>query len=182
MKNPFSVTSEEYTLLEEKFENLSRCQSWELLKKNNKNNHTNDFDDVMQEMRMYILVAGAYYKRQVYIESCLELASRYAKDRFMKNVIGELGELWENRKRHGANRQKFGPFQEKILDRITRTLVPPRKRPSKKQPLRFDSKFKVYCKAITWNRLKMLGKNITKEKTIRTGLVSLSEFDYLVSD
>jgi hypothetical protein len=169
MKNPFSVTSEEYTLLEEKFENLSRCQSWELLKKNNKNNHTNDFDDVMQEMRMYILVAGAYYKRQVYIESCLELASRYAKDRFMKNVIGELGELWENRKRHG-------------VDRITRTLVPPRKRPSKKQPLRFDSKFKVYCKAITWNRLKMLGKNITKEKTIRTGLVSLSEFDYLVSD
>jgi hypothetical protein len=182
MRNPFNVTDEEYFVLEEKFEKLSNFQAWQLFKKNSKNNHTNDLDDITQELRMYILIAGQYYKRQVYIERSLELACKHAQDRFMKYVVKELSHLWDNRKRHGASRQKFGPFQEKLLDKIIRTTVPARLRPSKKDPLRVDSKFKTYCKAITWNRLKMLGKNITKEKSIRSGLVSLSEFDYLVSE
>jgi hypothetical protein len=42
-----------------------------------------------------------------------------------------------------------------------------------------DSKFATYCKAITWNAQKSLGKKITREKSIRTGMVSLSEYDYL---
>ena len=181
MHDNFSVSEDEWVLLQDKFEALCHFQAWQLLKKNTKNNHTNDFDDVAQELRMHLLIAGSYYKRQVYIERCLETAKKYAEDKFMRFVLNELCELWANRKRHGANRQKFGPFQEKMLDKIVRTVVPRKYRPSKKSPLQIDSKFATYCKAIAWNCQKTLGKKITKEKPIRTGQVSISEFDYLVS-
>jgi len=180
-KNPFSITNEEYEMLNAKFGDLSNFQAWQLLKKNTKNNHTNEFDDIVQELRMHLIIAGTYYKRQIYIEKCLEVVWKYARDPFIKNIINELISLWKNRKRHGANRQKFGPHQEKILSNILKMIVPPKERPSKKSPLELDSKFAIYCKAIAWNCQKNLGKKITKEKSIRTGLTSLSEFDYLGS-
>ena len=107
------------------------------------------------------------------------LGKKYAKDRFLKRLVRELQQLWDNKTRHGANRQKFGPYQEKLLGKLVRTLVPARERPSKKAPLRLDTKFRTYCKAIIWNAQKSMGKKITREKVIRTGQVSLSEFDYL---
>lgn len=180
--NPFEVTSEEYAVLDEKFGDLCNFQAWQLLKKNTKNNHTNDFDDVVQELRMHLLIAGTYHKRQVYIENCLKVCDRFAKDKFIRFVLDELKTLWKNRKRHGANRQKFGPFQEKLLDRIVRMVVPPTQRPSKQAPLQIDNTFVTYCKAIGWNCQKTIGKKITREKTIRSGQVSLSEFDYLVTN
>jgi hypothetical protein len=97
----------------------------------------------------------------------------------MIKIINELDSLWNNRTRHGANRQKFGAYQEKILDRIVLKIVPKNKRPDRKQNLRIDAKFATYCKAIVWNGQKSMGKKITREKTIRSGQVSLSEFDYL---
>jgi hypothetical protein len=178
-KNPFEVTSTEYEVLDKKFGDLCNFQAWQLLKKNTKNNHTNDFDDIVQELRMHLLIAGTYYKRQVYIEETLEVSKKHARDRFMKRVLVELSDLWDKRKRHGANKQKFGPFQEKLLDKISRTIVPKSKRPSKKAPLRVDTRFATYCKAIAWNCQKTIGKKITKEKPVRTGQVSINEFDYL---
>lgn len=181
-KNPFSITSEEYEILEDKYIRLCGMQAQQLLERNSRNNHTNERDDIMQELRMHLLIAGAYYKRQVYIEKGLVICKKYAKDPFLKQLVDELMSLWDNRKRHGANRQKFGPFQEKMLDMIIKIVVPANQRPSKKTPLKADAKFSTYCKAITWNCQKNLGKKITKEKSIRTGLTSLSEFDYLGSN
>jgi hypothetical protein len=181
-KNPFSITSSEYEMLDEKFSQLSNFQAWQLIKKNTKNNHTNEFEDIVQELRMHLVIAGTYYKRQIYIEKCLITSKKHAKDKFIKNILNELDSLWKNRKRHGANKQKFGPHQEKILNNIIKTIVPPKERPSKKTPLKLDTKFSTYCKAIAWNCQKNLGKKITKEKSIRTGLTSLSEFDYLGAD
>jgi len=179
MYDEFQVTESEWLQLQEKFEDLCHFQAWQLLKKNTKNNHTNDFDDVAQELKMHPLIAGTYHKRQVYIESCLDICNNFAKDKFIKFVLNELDNLWKNRKRHGANRQKFGPFQEKLLDKIVRTVVPSSRRPSKQAPLQIDTTFVTYCKAIGWNCQKTIGKKITREKTIRSGLVSLSEYDYL---
>lgn len=181
-KNPFSITSSEYEMLDEKFSQLSNFQAWQLIKKNTKNNHTNEFEDIVQELRMHLVIAGTYYKRQIYIEKCLMASKEHAKDKFIKNILDELDSLWKNRKRHGANKQKFGPHQEKILNNIIKIIVPSKDRPSKKTPLKLDAKFSTYCKAIAWNCQKNLGKKITKEKSIRTGLTSLSEFDYLGSD
>jgi hypothetical protein len=123
--------------------------------------------------------AGSYTKRQVYIEKCLVVAKEFATDEFMMKLITELENLWENRTRHGANRQKFGKFQEDLLHRIVRQIVPKERRPNKKENLKIDSKFATYCKAIVWNGQKSMGKKITREKAIRSGQVSLSEFDYL---
>jgi len=94
-------------------------------------------------------------------------------------LVGSLQDLWNNKTRHGANRQKFGPYQEKILYKLTRKIVPKKERPNKKATLKIDSKFTTYCKAITWNEQKSMGKKITREKVIRSSCVSLSEFDYL---
>ncbi len=100
---------------------------------------------------------------------------------FLLCILKELALLWENRTRHGANRQKFGPFQEQILNRIVRRIVPKQLRPSVEDPLTLDSHFATYCKSIVWNGMKSMGKRITREKAIRSGQVSLSEFDYLGS-
>lgn len=178
-RDPFKITDEEYVLLDQKFGNLANFQSWQLLRKNTKNNHTSDFEDVVQDLRMHLVIAAKYYKRQIYIEESLLVSEKYAKDDFTRKMVKELAGLWKNRKRHGANKQKFGPYQERLLDKIVKKVVPAKERPMKKRPLKIDSKFSTYCKAICWNCQKNLGKKITREKSIRSGQVSLSEYDYL---
>jgi hypothetical protein len=175
----FPINEEEYAELDERFGQLCNYAAWQLIKKNTKNNNTDDHEDIAQELRLSILRAGSYYKRQVFLESCFEATKKYAKDQFTKNVLKELHNLWQNRTRHGANRQKFGEYQEKILERITNKMVPKKHRPNKKRNLRIDTKFTTYCKAITWNCQKTMGKKITREKSIRAGQVSLSDYDYL---
>jgi hypothetical protein len=179
MKNiceEFPITDSEFYALERAFGNLCRYASWQLIKKNAKNNHTDDFEDINQEMLMSIIRAGSYYKRQVYIEQCFNVAKEYAKDDFIIFVLHELENLWHNRIRHGAGRQKFGSFQERLLERIVRQIVPKDLRPCKNQPLEVDGRFTTYCKAITWNAQKSMGRKITREKSIRTGQVSIGEF------
>lgn len=191
----YPITSDEYSVLEDKFGQLCHYQSWQLLKKNTRNNHTNEEDDIAQEMRLALIRSACYYKRQVYIEKCLKSVGTYTEDAntgekifnstidhsFTKMVVEELANLWANRTRHGANRQKFGPHQEAMLFKIVKKYVPKVERPNRTDPLVLDAKFNTYCKAITWNAQKSIGKKITREKSWRTGLVSLSEFDYLGS-
>ena len=175
----FPISNEEYFELEKSFAMLCKYAAWQLLKKNAKNNHTDEFDDINQELLMSIIRAGSYYKRQIYIEQCFLVAKEWAKDEFVLFVLQELENLWHNRTRHGANRQKFGMHQEKLLERIMRQVVSKESRPNKCQPLRIDAKFATYCKAITWNAQKSMGRKITREKGIRAGQVSLSEYEYV---
>lgn len=177
----FPLTNEEYQELERRFGDLCKFQSWQLKRKNVKNNPGFDLDDFIQDQRMALLTAGCYYKRQTYIESCLELAEKHAEDSFTKQIIRELQSLWKNRKRHGANRQKFGDHQERLLARVVRQVVPRHLWPRKNRPLEIDKKFIGYCKSITWNKQKSIGRKISKDRCFRSGLVSLSEFDYLGS-
>lgn len=179
IQDSFPVTEDEYLMLDKKFGELCEYQAWQLIKKNTRNNHTDSQEDIAQDMRIALLRAASYYKRQTYIEACFVLCKKYAKDPVIKSVLKQLSNLWKNKTRHGANKQKFGPHQEKMLDKLVKSLVPSKERPDKKAPLKMDSKFTTYCKAITWNAQKSLGKRITREKSIRTGMVSLSEFDYL---
>lgn len=180
--NNFNITNDEYKLLEDKFIKLVQYQSWQLLKKNSRNSHTDDWDDVYQKISFALVKAATYQKRQVYIESCLEVARKYAKDSFLKFVLKELADLWDNRKKHGANRQKFGTFQENLLYNIVYKLVPPHERPDINRPLILNNEFATYCKSVTWNELKSIGRKITREKDIRSGQVSINDFDYLASD
>lgn len=175
----FPVTHEDYKELDKKFNLLCEYAAHQLIRKNSRNNHTDEQIDVAQELRIALIRAGSYYKRQVYIENCLELCKKYVTDKFMRLVLEELCYLWENKTRHGANRQKYGLPQEKILDRLVEQYVPIDERPCKKEPLRLDTKFETYCKAITWNAQKSMGKKITKDKSFRGNMISLSEFDYL---
>jgi hypothetical protein len=66
-----------------------------------------------------------------------------------------------------------------LLQKIVLEIVPANERPDKNDNLKIDAKFSTYCKAIVWNGQKSMGKKITREKSIRSGQVSLSEFDYL---
>lgn len=175
----FRITEEEYLELERRFGRLTWHAAHELKKKNSNNNYIDDPEDIKQELQMSMLRAGSYYKRQIYIEKCLAVAKKYAQDKFVAKMVEQLEDLWANRTRHGANRQKYGRFQEKILEKIVRKFVPKNERPDKLAPLRIDAKFATYCKAIVWNGQKSMGKKITREKSIRSGMVSLSEYDYL---
>lgn len=179
IQEAFPTTNDEYKLLEIKFGKLTKKAAWELLRKNTKNNHTDEFDDINQELLISLMRASSYYKRQCYIEKCFKVAKEYVKDDFMISILHELENLWDNRKRHGANRQKFGNFQEKILDKIMQKVVPVDQHPIHNEPLNIDDKFTNYCKSIMWNEQKNMGRKITKEKTIRSGMTSLSEFNYL---
>jgi hypothetical protein len=177
--NKFPITTEEYNVLEKKFGKLCHYASWQLKKKNSNNSVTNDPEDDVQELRIALMRAGSYYKRQLYIESSFEALDKYVNDKFIKVLVGELKQLWTDRRRHGANRQKFGEFQETILDRLVSKHVPKNVRPNRDNHIKIDAKFSTYAKHIIWNAQKSLGKQITREKSWRTGLVSLSEFDHL---
>ena len=178
--NNFPITSEEYFELDKKFGKLCYYAAHQLKKKNSKNKCVEDIDDINQELQLSIIRAGSYYKRQIYIESSLVLAKEHIKKTVKnKKLVLTLQNLWNNRTRHGANRQKFGPIQEKLLDELIKKYVPKDIRPSKTESLKIDTKFSTYCKAIVWNGQKSMGKKITREKAIRSGLVSLSEYDYL---
>lgn len=175
----FPVTTAEYEKLESEFGKLAHYAAWQLYKKNNKNNLTDDQEDIVQELRIALIRAGSYYKRQTFIEASFEAVDQYVTDPFARKIYEELRLLWSNRTRHGANRQKFGYFQEEILNRLVRKYVPKEVRPARDRPLNIDTKFITYCKQITWNAQKLMGKKITREKSWRTNLVSISEFDYL---
>lgn len=177
----FQITDQEYLLLDTKFGDLVHYAAWQLLKKNAKNNHTDELEDIAQDLRMAVIRAGVYYKRQVFIEECFKKADEYVKDEFTQDVVRELKKLWMNRTRHGANRRKYGLHQERVLETIVKKFVPADKRPSKSAPLSLDTTFVTYCKAITWNCQKSMGKKITREKSWRSGLASLSEYEYLSS-
>lgn len=177
--NNFPITENEYKVLDREFGKLCYHAAWELKRKNLKNSHTNDPDDDVQELRIALIRAGSYYKRQTYIESCFEALETSIKDKFILKLFEELKQLWSDRRKHGANRQKFGAYQQIILDNLVSTYVPENSRPNKEQLINVDLKFVKYCKQIIWNAQKNLGKKITREKSIRTGLVSLSDFDYL---
>ena len=177
--NSFPIGNDEYEELEENFGKLCHKAAWVFLSKNYNNNHTEDQKDIVQRLRIDLMRAGSYTKRQRYIENSLSVLRKHTKDKFIKCLVDQLESLWKDRKRHGANRQKFGPFQEAILDRLVCKHVPKEERPDKNAKLVIDVKFARYCKQIIWNSTKSLGKKVTREKSYRTGMVSLSEYDYL---
>lgn len=194
--NMFPITNKEYEILDKRFGKLAHYAAWELKRKNSKNSNCNDPDDDVQELRIALVRAGCYYKRQTYIESCFNclakikknekdeekyklIFSPYIKDNFVKKIIAELYQLWIDRRRHGANRQKFGIHQQNVLEQLVHAYIPEHFRPDRNKLLNLDLKFTTYCKQIIWNAQKSLGKKITREKSWRTGLVSLSDFDYL---
>lgn len=179
--NNYPITEEEYDELQKKFGKLSYYAAHQLKKKNCNNNTTDDIDDINQELQLSIVRAGSYYKRQMYIETCLNLLDLYVKNKLYRIILINLKDLWKNRTRHGASHQKFGDYQELLLDILVSNFIPKEKIPSKSKSLKMDKKFITYCKAILWNGQKLIGKKITKEKNIRTGLCSLSEYDYLGS-
>lgn len=179
MYRSFKLSDDEFSELQRRFGDLCKFQAWQLLRKNIHNNHTDELEDIEQDLLIAVVKAGVYYKRQMYIESSLKAARRYAKDRFVRNLVAELALLWKQRTKHGANKQKFGEAQERVLECIVQQIVPPHKRPDRLRPLVIDKKFATYCKQITWNQQKSLGRKITRERAVRSGMVSLSEFDYL---
>jgi hypothetical protein len=176
----FPITHDEYKLLEKKFGQLCYYASWQLARKNSSNNHQCDIEDFCQELMFSVLRAGSYYKRQVYIDSSLQALSNSNLPIFTKLLLTELADLWANRTRHGANRQKFGDYQEEILQGLCQKYLPADKIPSTQKPLQFETKFSTYCKQIIWNAQRNLGKKITREKPLRSGQVSLSDHDYLM--
>lgn len=171
------VSQEEYELLEKEFGKLIEHQAWDLIRRNSKTNHTDDQIDIAQNLRIAMMKAGSYYKRQLYIEKCLELCKKYSKKEQDKTTLSKLICLWDNKTKHGANKQKFGPREEKLLAKLLNKVVPKEQHPDKFMKLKIDALFTRYCKAITWNEQKNLGKRITREKNIRENSVSLSEYD-----
>lgn len=176
----FPITGDEYSLLDKKFGQLCYYAAWQLTRKNSNNNHQCDLDDFQQELMVAVLRAGSYYKRQVYIDVSFSLLYNKNLDKISTLILDELFDLWKNRTRHGANRQKFGDHQEAILKTLCESFLSKKEMPDVKRELLFDSKFSTYCKQIVWNAQRNLGKKITREKPIRGGQVSLSDHDYLV--
>src|SRR5581483_7736238 len=124
--------------------------------------HTEEIEDMQQRLTLALLRAGRYYKRQCYICACLDALDRHARGKLVKLVAAELRALWDNRKKHGAKRQSFGPVQEDLLERMVTNAVPEADRP-KVRPLTLDRAFEVYCKSIVWNETHGMGRMISRE-------------------
>jgi hypothetical protein len=148
----FQVTDDEYRELDKEFGDLAHYAAWQLIQKNVKNNHTDDQEDIAQEIRWASIKAASYFKRQVYLEKCMKIARKHVKDSGAISKLDELEWLWKNRTKHGASKQKFGPRQEKVLDEIVNKYVPVKDRPSKQAPLEFSKKFAIVTNSMEKHR------------------------------
>jgi hypothetical protein len=177
----FEITTEDYKLLEKKFDSLCKFVAWRLKQSNARNNCTDDLDDFIQEMRLAVLYAGAYYKRQTYIEECLILLKKHLDDNFLKLILEELVSRWRSRSKSGDERKRFDVYHEEILENLVKENIPDKIRPSRQRPLIIDQRFPIYCKNIIWNKKKAVGRKITKERAIRGAMVSLGQYEYIGS-
>lgn len=176
----FSITAEEYELLEEEFSQLCYFVSWQLMQNNSKNNHQHEIEDFKQELLMSVIRAGSYYKRQTWIEAVFQKLDKYIETNDIWSELNKsLQYLWSKKTQHGAYKRKFGEEQEEILEMLAVKFIPKDEMPSKSSPIIINTKFKIYAKRIIWNASRFIGKKITKEKQIRVGQVSLSEHDFL---
>jgi len=71
----WKISTAEYNELDEKFGDLCEYAAWELYKKNSRNNHTDEQSDISQNLRMALMKAGSYYKRQIYIAEMFRIVS-----------------------------------------------------------------------------------------------------------
>ncbi len=173
MITDFALTDAEYAALEPDFEDLLHFAAWRHLRANQRNNHTDEEADLAQCLRLALITAGAYYKRQCLIEgSFVELTVRI--DDRGREEFDDLKDRWANRRRHGNGRARFGDDQERQLDDLLRRYVPPSGRPDKAASLVADRRFTTYAKSVVWNTLKQHGIKTTREKPIRFGMASLS--------
>jgi len=74
--------------------------------------------DFQQELMLAVLRAGSYYKRQVYIDKSFSMLQSKKLDKVSGMMLSELNQLWKDRTRHGANRQKFGDHLGSVLKRF----------------------------------------------------------------
>ena len=101
--NNFRINEKEFNELEKKFGKLCWHAAHELKRKNIHNNFTDEAEDIKQELQMSMLRAGSYYKRQIYIEKSLNLAKKYAKDKFVRKEIIDLNEIEQDTERADRN-------------------------------------------------------------------------------
>lgn len=179
----FKLTDDEWQQIHKNFWKLCRHQAKSLLNMNTKGSHTDDQDDIEQEMYQSMIIAAMYHKRQCFIDSCFNALANNVKDKGLLEIISKLESLWRpeaSDELQATPRRRFGEHQEKTLYRLVNSCLPSALRPSPNTPFKFNEKFERYCKANTWNRIKTLGRKITKERTLRSGMASLSSFNYLV--
>jgi hypothetical protein len=188
IQRAFPITSEEFLRLEKQFDNLLHFASWKLLRGNEGGLHTEQEEDIYQELRIAMLKAASYYKRQTWVEACFKVLQENVlanhgeicgktpliRGRFQLEVE-RLSDRWSGRAHHkrGAS---FGEHEEQELKRLIERMP---ERPDCDTPLVIDAQFRTYAKSIIWNHEKQMGKRIGKEKPLRAGCVSLSENQHL---
>lgn len=177
--DPFAITNEEYRTIEKDFGKLAYFASWQFIRNNKGNNHTEDVEDVKQEVLLSLVRAGRYFKRQAWIVASLEVLEKHITDEFTRAIVEELKGLWDRRKKHGAGKRTFGEEQEDLLDQLVNKYVPENERPNKSKPLEVSTKFKTYAKSIAWNAFKQLGFRTTRERPLRMGMASLCDNPHL---
>lgn len=177
MFKKFPILDAEYVDVEKQFDKLCCAIAWDLQKKNRNNNCNveTEIEDVIQEIRIAVLEAMCYHKRQIYIDSSFVVALKYCMNADVRTELLNIYDIWQNRKEHGTNRPKFEKQHEDLLEKIVMEYVPDKMLPNKNKPIKIDTEFKNYCKSIAWNRQKSIGRKITKERVIKKGIVSLSE-------
>ena len=173
------ISDEEFQDLEKQFARLSHKQAWTLIKMNYRNNFSDEEEDIVQDMRLGMMKAAAYTKRQRYTVACFEKLREHCHDAKELLLIDEMESIWEERKNPGGGKRKFDKPREKLLEKLVKKYVPEQDRPNRNERLILDARFKTYCKTITWNEIKQKGKRITREKFWRSGIVSLSEHEFL---
>ena len=175
----FPISDEEYHELHQKFDKLCCFAVWQLKKRNQTYDVLSDVDDDIQELRIALLRAASYYKRQSFIEDCFRALSAARLPGPVREVVDELWGVWESRRLHGSERKKFAAYQEEMLWQAVERHVKSAARPSASRPLRVDRRFHTYCKQIVWNAQKTIGKKLTRDKSRRRGESSLTEHEYL---
>ena len=179
----YSISNDEYKILEEKYDKLCWFAANKLTYSNKKSEE--DLQDYHSDIQIGMFRAGSYYKRQCFLEAVFSYM-KYCKLFMEPKEIEELTALksmWSSHK----TRSSFGITQEDQLIILLKKYEGVASKPNGAKieipnintTLKFDRNFEVYCKAIIWNTKKSLGQQISKENADRNNEISLSEWEFL---
>lgn len=166
-KEAFNVTEDEYAELDEAFGRLCHKAAWDAVRKY----PAYDVYDVSQEIFIAMIRSGSQYKRKAYFSRA---------EQYLESLgLGDLPMVKTCLKRF--NNHVLTPEEEHAFLLLMDCLPETGEKPSSKDPLILDKNASSYIKTCLWNQQRCWLKSTGKERSLRKGEVSLSEYDHWVS-
>ena len=164
----FCITSTEYIQIKDKIGDLPWTIGWQFLRQSPPNAHTEEIEDLSQDVWLSICGAVHCIKRQKYVKEAFKLIEKFNPNNKEKQ---RLEDRWNHRA--GTGKKSFHIEEELELRNLVNQTIPKEIRPDPYLELKINDKILPYLKSAMYNKSKRkIGTNI-KERPLRKSSISI---------